>query len=100
MADAGLPAPPAPPAPQAPVPQQPVQPPVPPNQPIPAQPIPHMPKLNWSHFKLEFAGKQDEDAEEHLLRINDWMDTNTHISRRCQSPMNLSYINRGSKTMV
>ena len=30
-----------------------------------------MPQLNWSHFKPEFAGKPDEDAEAHLLRTND-----------------------------
>ena len=46
--------------------------PVPPAQPI--QPA-HMYQLNLSHFKPEFAGKLDEDAETHLLRINDWMDT-------------------------
>ena len=34
----------------------------------PAQPDP-LPQLNWSHFK------PDEDAEAHLLRTNDWMDT-------------------------
>ena len=33
------------------------------------------PQLNWSHFKQEFADKPDEDAEAHLLRTNDWMDT-------------------------
>ena len=33
------------------------------------------PQLNWSHFKPKFAGKQNEDAEAHLLRTNDWMDT-------------------------
>ena len=32
--------------------------------------------LNWSHFKPEFSGKPEEDAEAHLLRTNDWMDTN------------------------
>ena len=32
-------------------------------------------QLNWSHFKLEYAGRPDEDAEVHLLRTNDWMDT-------------------------
>ena len=30
---------------------------------------------NWSHFKPEFAGNRDEDAEAHLLRTNNWMDT-------------------------
>ena len=34
-----------------------------------------MPPLNWSHFKPEFSGKPDKDAEAHLLRTNDWMNT-------------------------
>ena len=41
--------------------------------------VPGLPKksqLNWSHFKPEYAGKLEEDAEAHLLRTNDWMDTN------------------------
>ena len=29
--------------------------------------------LNWSYLKPEFSGKPDEDAETHLLCINDWM---------------------------
>ena len=29
--------------------------------------------LNWSHFKPEFSGKPDEDAEAHLLCTKDWM---------------------------
>ena len=45
------------------------------NQPVPAQPIQCMPQLNWLHFKPEFAGKPDEDAETHLLKINDFKDT-------------------------
>ena len=32
-------------------------------------------QLNWIHFKPEIAGRQDEDADAHLLRTNDWMDT-------------------------
>ena len=36
---------------------------------------PQRPQLNWFHFKPEFAGKPEEDAEAHLLRINDWMGT-------------------------
>ena len=32
-----------------------------------------MPQLNWPHFKPEFTGKPDEDAEAHLLRTNAWM---------------------------
>ena len=31
--------------------------------------------LNWSHFTPEFSGKPEEDAEAHLLRTNDWMET-------------------------
>ena len=34
-----------------------------------------MPQLNGSHFKLEFPGKPEVDAEAHLLRTSDWMDT-------------------------
>ena len=37
--------------------------------------VPQRPQLNWSHFKLKYAGKPDEDVEVHLLRTNDWMDT-------------------------
>ena len=29
--------------------------------------------LNWSHFKPEFSGKPDEDAEAHLLCTIGWM---------------------------
>ena len=29
--------------------------------------------LNWSNFKPEFSGKPDEDAEAHLLCLNNWM---------------------------
>ena len=35
--------------------------------------------LNWLNFKLEFSGKPDEDAEAHLLHINDWMNTHNFI---------------------
>ena len=45
-----------------------------PNAPV----VPVMPQrlqLNWSHFKPEYTGKPDEDAEAHLLRMNNWMDT-------------------------
>ena len=38
-------------------------------------PTPYVSLLNWSHFKPEYSGKPDEDAEAHLLRTNDWMDT-------------------------
>ena len=45
-----------------------------PNAPI-APGAPQRPQFNWSHFKPRFAGKPEEDAEAHLLRTNDWMDT-------------------------
>ena len=32
-------------------------------------------QLNWSHFKPDFLGKPEEDAEAHLLRTNDWITT-------------------------
>ena len=40
----------------------------------PAQPTQQIVHLNWSHFRLEFSGKP-QDAEAHLLRTNDWMNT-------------------------
>ena len=45
-----------------------------PNAPI-ALGAPQRPQLNWSHFKPKYAGKPEEDAEAHLLRMNNWMDT-------------------------
>ena len=39
----------------------------------PAQQGQQIVHLNWSHFKLEFSGKPDEDAEAHLLHTDDWM---------------------------
>ena len=55
---------------------------------VPQQPIPHMLLLKWSHFKPKFSGKPDEDAETHLLRTNNWMDThrfkdNDKVQRFC-----------------
>ena len=41
----------------------------------PEQQAQHIPQLNWSHFKPEFSGKPEEDAEAHVLKINDLMDT-------------------------
>ena len=45
--------------------------------PVPAQPPILMAnnQLNWSHFRPEFSGKPEEDAEAHLLRTEDWMTT-------------------------
>ena len=68
MADRG-PLPPQPPpvvpaAPPAPL----VQLPVPPTQ----QNKPPILHMNWSHFKPEYSGKEEEDAEAHLLRTNEW----------------------------
>ena len=31
--------------------------------------------MNQSHFKPEYSGKPEEDAEAHLLRTSDWMET-------------------------
>ena len=64
----GVPAPPLPPAqPEPQVPQQ------------PAQPAQQVVDLNWSHFKPEFSGKPDEDAEAHLLHTNNWMNAHHFI---------------------
>ena len=32
-------------------------------------------QLNWSHFRSQFSGKPKVDAEAHLLRTEDWMNT-------------------------
>ena len=37
--------------------------------------VPQRLQLNWSHFKPKYTGKPEEDAETHLLRMNNWMDT-------------------------
>ena len=54
-------------------------------------PTPHVPLLNWSHFKPKYSGKPDEDAEPQLLRTNDWMDMhgfqdNAKVQRFCLTP--------------
>ena len=53
-----------------------------PNQPlhILTDPMANPQQLNWSYFKPGFAGKTDEDAEAHLLRTNDWMDTHNFLN--------------------
>ena len=40
---------------------------------------PQRPQLNLSHFKPEYAGRPDEDAEALLLRMNNWMDTHKFL---------------------
>ena len=65
-----------PPPPQNPqVPLIPNAPQVPPAPEAPHVLTPHIPLLNWCHFKPEYSRKPDKDAEAHLLRTNDWMDT-------------------------
>ena len=49
-----------------------------PNVPL-APEAPQRPQLNWSHFKPEYTGRPDEDAEAHLLRMNNWMDTHKFL---------------------
>ena len=57
-------------------PNQPNPPNQPPNLPVnPPNPMANQQQLNWSYFKPEFSGKEEEDAEAHLLRTNDWMKT-------------------------
>ena len=51
-----------------------------PNAPIAPGALPR-PQLNWAHFKPEYAGKPDKDAEAHLLRTNDWMDTHEFLDQ-------------------
>ena len=35
--------------------------------------------LSWSHFKPEFSGKPDEDAEAHLLHTKNWMNVHHFV---------------------
>ena len=44
-----------------------------------AQPAQQVVHLNWSHFKLEFSGKLNEDAEAHLPYTNDLMITHHFV---------------------
>ena len=44
--------------------------------------------MKWSHFKPEFSGKAEEDAEDHLLQTNNWMNAHyflegTKVQRFC-----------------
>ena len=43
--------------------------------PLPVKPLIPMAnnQLNWSHFRPEFSGTPSEDAEAHLLRMEDWV---------------------------
>ena len=34
---------------------------------------------NWSHFKPEFSGKPDKNAEAHMLCTNDWINTHCFV---------------------
>ena len=70
-------------------PNKPNQPNQPPNLPqnLPVQ-MANPQQLNWSYFKPELSGKPEEDAEAHLLRTNDWMEThnfpaNQKVRRFC-----------------
>ena len=50
-----------------------------PNAPLIPGALPR-PQLNWSHLKPKFAGKPEEDAEAHLLRMNNWMDMHDFLN--------------------
>ena len=50
----------------------------------PAQQEQQLVHLNWSHFKPEFSGKPDEDAEAHLLHTNDWMNVHHFVGVKVQ----------------
>ena len=41
-------------------------------------PTPHVPLLNWSHFKPNYSGKSNEHTEAHLGQTTGW--THTQIS--------------------
>ena len=77
MAEGGPPAP-QPPHVQPATSASPVQTPAQPAQPDQLVPISQpgqQPPLHCCHFKPEFAGKPEDDAEAHLLHTSDWMET-------------------------
>ena len=45
---------------------------------VPLVPLGQQPPLNWSHFKPEFAGKAEHDADSHLLHTTG-LDGNPNI---------------------
>ena len=49
--------------------------------PLPVKPLIPMAnnQLNWSHFRPEFSGTSSEDAEAHLLRMEDWVTTHNFL---------------------
>ena len=51
-----------------------------PNAPV-SPAVPQRPQLNWSHFKPEYTGKPDEDAEAYLLMMNNQMDTHEFLDQ-------------------
>ena len=83
---------PTPQVPPVPVPQAPAPPAPAPGQPDlqePEAPQAHVGyQLNWSHFRPEFEGRPEKDAEVHLLHTNDWMNKhnfpgNVKVQRFC-----------------
>ena len=57
-----------------------------------AQPAQQVVHLNWTYFKPEFSGKPNEDAEAHLLHMNDWMNPHhfiegVEVQRFCLTPL-------------
>ena len=81
---------------QNPPPNNPYNPPPPHNPFLPNAPIApgvtKRPQLNWSHFKPKYAGKPEEDAEAHLLRMNDWMNTHNFWDRVKVQRFCLTYV--------
>ena len=45
-------------------------------------PAPHIPPLNWSHFKPKYSGKPDEDVEAHLGQMTGWTHTDFKTTLR------------------
>ena len=46
--------------------------------------------LNWSHFKIEFSGKPNEEAGAHLLCTNDWINAH-HFVEGVKEPINVDW---------
>ena len=48
--------------------------------------------VNWLHFKPEFSGKPDKDAEAHVFRTNDWMYTHAFPEGVCVQRFHLTLV--------
>ena len=47
--------------------------------------------MNWSHFKPVYSSKPEEDVKAHLLRTNDWMNTQARLWYASLEPIAMTW---------